>query len=332
MVRPVDSSFPFRSVVLVADVFEEGASNEPVHKRRDLEKTDGDTLEAVSAAIRALGLKVHHYTGPKRLAESAARHKQDIVLAIYGGEDSRNRMALVPAVCETFDLPFIGPDVYGRVIAQDKEISKRLAIESGLRTPPWRVARDERDLALLGELNAPVVVKPLLEGSSIGISGRNLVARPDEVLPVARELLATFRQPVIIEEFVSGREVAYARIQDGSETSWAFSEILLPDNPQYFNDHLFDAQEKQFRAPGRTVRNIDQELGDGDRAKIEAFLRAFGRFGYCRVDGRLSASGFNFLEMTPDAWLAPTGQFAMSFANRGWTYKDVIASVLLSGR
>ena len=79
-----------------------------------------------------------------------------------------------------------------------------------------------------------------------------------------------------------------------------------------------------------TVRNIDNELTESDHKDIEALLRAFGTYGYCRVDGRFADGRFSFLELTPDAWIEPSGQFAMSFTEKGWTYPDVIAAVLAS--
>lgn len=208
-----NSHFSFRDVVLIADVWEQLNSGATVHLRRDLEMTDENTLRELTSAIESLGLAVHHYPDPASLAERAQDHREYIVLSIYGGQGSRNRMALVPAVCEVFGLRFIGPDTYGRIIAQDKEISKRLAADCGLLTPAWRIVRNSIDLGYINGLTFPVVVKPLMEGSSIGISQRNICADIETVESVAFELLDAFHQPVIIEEFVPGREVAYARIE-----------------------------------------------------------------------------------------------------------------------
>jgi D-alanine-D-alanine ligase len=322
--------YSFRDVVLVADTLEQAPSIERHHVRRDMEMTDTETLRALRSAITTLGLRVHHYPGPEALAKHAGYHKDDIVLSIYGGESSRNRMALVPAVCETFGLRYIGPDVYGRIVAQDKEISKRLASDFGLQTPAWRVVRNDRQLLQASRMNLPVVVKPLLEGSSIGITQRNRATSSDEVATLVRELLLNFRQPVLIEEFVAGREVSYSRIQSSRGDAWSFSEVIIEGDPHFFENRLFDAREKQFRTPGRTIRNTDNELHRIDHECIEAFLEAFGSYGYCRVDGRLAAGRFFFLELTPDAWIGPRGQFAMSFTEKGWTYPSVIGAVLAS--
>ena len=319
-----------RNVVLVADLVAESTDRAPLHLRRDLEQTETDTLTALADAITALGLTVTHYNGPDDLALNADRHADDVVLSIYGGSGSRSRMALVPAVCETFQLKFVGPDAYGRIIAQDKEVSKRLARDVGLRTPDWRVVRTEADVGRLDGLGYPCVLKPLLEGSSIGITQENLVHAPDAAKALWRRLHACFGQPVLAERFVSGREVSYCVIADADGLLSGFSEVYVAGRPGFFNDKLFDAGEKQNRTQGCSVRNIDELLLPTDRVAMERLLAAFGTFGYCRIDGRLNDEGFHFLELTPDAWLHPLGQFAMAFTERGTSYPDVIAAILAS--
>jgi D-alanine-D-alanine ligase len=328
MVRP-GSDFSFRDVVLVADV-EEEAPRPEVDQRRDLEKTDASTLQILLKAIRALGLRVHHYGSPGELARAAHKHSDDVVLTIYGGQNSRNRMALVPAICETFGLRFVGPDVYGRIIAQDKEVSKRLAVDIGLRTPPWRVVRSEADVDRLASLQGFHVAKPLMEGSSIGITSRSLQGASSELQAVALDLIRRFNQPVIVEAFVPGREVSYVKIESPSDDLWALSEVVIAGQPEYFETRLFDVHEKLHRSPQRSVANIDGELLIEDKISLDRLLRTFGRYGYCRIDGRLKDGEFHFIEMTPDAWLAPGGQFAMAFTEKGWSYPEVIAAVLAS--
>ena len=246
-------------MVLVADVVSV-SSDQPIHLRRDLEQSDRDTVEELLKAITALGRRAVHYQSPQELAENAEMHKNDVVLSIYGGASSRNRMALVPAICESFGLKFIGPDVYGRVIAQDKEVTKRLALESGLKTPSWRVIRNLEHLSIFNRFTFPCVLKPLLEGSSIGISQANLVDNVDEAKRLAQNLLVDLRQPVLVEEFVAGRETALVAIENGAEVHWAYSEMIVAGSPEFFKYRLFDAAEKMNPTHGQTVKNIDGEL------------------------------------------------------------------------
>ena len=321
--------FDFDTVVLVADLIDE-VGDRPVHERRDLERTDAKTLAAIATAIGELGLKLRHYLEPADLARNADLHRGDVVWAIYGGEVSRNRMALVPAICESFGLRYVGPDTYGRVVAQDKEISKRIAVDHGLWTPRWRLLRSAADAPYVRGLALPVVVKPALEGSSIGLSRRNLVDNWDDATALAVELNRSLDQAILIEEFAPGREVAFSCIEPADRGLWAFSETAMAGDPSYFETRLYDADEKFNRKPERGIRLIDELLSPPDHIAIERFLAAFGRYGYCRVDGRLVDGRFCFLELTPDAWIAPAGQFANSLAQKGFDYAEVIARVLAS--
>lgn len=325
----IGSGDPHQNVVLIADVIDEHKSN-LLCSRRDLEQSDQETIDKLIAAISQLGRKVVHYRSPYELAVNASQHTNDIVLSIFGGDVSRNRMTLVPAICESFNLSFIGPDVYGRVIAQDKEVSKRLASDCGLRTPSWQVIRSAKDIDLLQKVNYPCVVKPLLEGSSIGISQENLARTPDQAIQVVTRLLSDIGPPILIEDFVSGKETALSVMEQQGKIRWAYSEVVIKGNPDFFQEYLFDAAEKMHPTPGRTVRNIDVELDQSDLIRIEHFLRSYGDFGYCRVDGRHADGKFYFLEVTPDAWIDPKGQFAMAFTEKGWSYSDVISAVLSS--
>jgi D-alanine-D-alanine ligase len=325
------SAFDFNDLVLVADLWDEDSERGRQNAdRRDLEQTDRMTLDDITGAAQSLGLRVHHYQGPAELAVHAQQHRLDLVLSIYGGSSSRSRMAITPAVCEAFGLRFVGPDAYGRIIAQDKEISKRLSLDCGLATPAWRVVRSEAEAEIASRLTPPVVVKPLLEGSSMGISDDSLQYSAEGALTHAIGLLERFGQPVIVEQFIVGREVSYTKIEDPNSDLWGLSEVTMTGDDGYFSGRLFQAEEKMVRDPRRTVRNIDLLLSAEDKSGIDRLLTAFGRYGYCRVDGRLSDGKFHFIELTPDAWLGRTGQFAMSYTEKGWSYPDVIAAVLAS--
>lgn len=319
----------FSSVVLIADVID-SKDKKKSSRRRDLEKSELITVKKVLKTIGEIGIKSKHYQSPDILAKNASIHANDLVLSIYGGEVSRNRMALVPAICETFGLKFIGPDVYGRIIAQDKEVSKRLARDAGLETPDWLLIRSNGELASIKKLSLPCVVKPLMEGSSIGISQSSLCRTSEAVYKTANSILTDLKQPVLIESFVPGRETALSVIETPSGYQWAYSEVAIPNDPNFFDDKLFDAQEKAHPTRGRTVKNIDNELDPVDLDRIITFLKSYGVFGYCRVDGRHYNGKFHFLEITPDAWIDPKGQFAMAFIDKGMTYHEVIEAVLFS--
>ena len=89
-------------------------------------------------------------------------------MTIYGGEISRNRLALVPAICESMNVKFLGADVYNRIICQDKNLCKTFAKRFNILSPNSILIYDENDISLIKSLKLPLVVKPNYEGSSIG--------------------------------------------------------------------------------------------------------------------------------------------------------------------
>lgn len=329
MVTP-GAGYPFDSVVLVADSLDESVQTTPIHLRRDLEMSDRFTLDSVNEALESLRLRVVRYSTPAELCANIGRHRSDVVLPLFGGEISRNRLALVPAICEANGVCYIGPDAYGSIICQDKEISKNLARDCGLRTPWHLVIRSPDQAERLEKAPTPFVVKPLFEGSSIGITQRNLVTNPTDGRALACELLSGLGQPVIVEGFVKGREVSYNCIERSGTNHWSFSEVYVVGDDDYFDHHLFDAEEKMLRRLPRTVRAIDDQLSEVDRKAMDHLLATLGHFGYCRIDGKHVDGQFEFIEITPDPWLAPTGAFAAGFTGNGWSYADVILAIVLS--
>lgn len=321
-----------KTVLLVADVTVEDGGATPAEDRRDLEKSSMKTVAAIMDAIGELGLPVMHLQTLEKLSTRAALHDAgDLVLSIYGGERSRNRMALVPAMCEGLSMRFVGPDAFGRLNCQDKELSKRLALQCGLLTPRYQLVRRHADLARLAPDSFPVVVKPNLEGSSIGISRRSLASNAEQMREVATELLDRFQQPVLIEEFVPGREVSYNMIEVEGGAIGHLAEIRLGADPHYFDDRLFCAEEKAAWAEVEVIP-LDDGCVASDLEALHRLATSLGHFGYCRVDGKLHDGRFHFIELTPDAWLDPRGAFPLAFTKAGWSYPEVLAKVLASER
>ena len=140
------------NVVLVADrLYTDDINTE--FDASDLEKISDEYYYGLYEELKKVcGGTVFHYQSPKDLADNAYKHKDDIVFTIYGGEKSRNRMALVPAVCESYGLKYVGADAYARIICQDKYLSKIYCERFGLRTAPSFLLEDEQDIQLMKDL------------------------------------------------------------------------------------------------------------------------------------------------------------------------------------
>lgn len=319
-------------VIFLADMIDPQQRNTVFASRRDLEKTTVETRDEVMAGLRAAGYAAVHMEHPAELTENLEWARRHIVLSTYGGEFHRSRTTWAPAICEANGIPFVGLDAYGQGICHSKMAAKALAKESGLRTPRAREYHAEQDLRHLDDWEFPVIVKPSAEGSSIGISQDSIANSPEELRQAAQALFDELSVSVMVEEFVSGREVSFAAIEGPDGTYASFNEVSVEGAPDYFATRVWDAHEKYHDELPRHVKSIDDELSDKDMPALSRFLKALGHFGYIRLDGRLKDGRIHFLEATPDAWLGEGGQLSQGFVNEGWTYAQVMAAIIETAR
>ncbi len=319
-------------VIFLADMIDPTNRNTSFANRRDLEKTTPDTRDEVLNGLRKAGYAAVHMQHPAELTQDIAKSQRHIVLSTYGGEVHRSRTTWAPAICEAHGIPYVGLDAYGQGICHSKMAGKALARESGLKTPRAREYHSAAALRHLSDWTFPVIVKPSAEGSSIGISQSSIAQNIIELRATAEALFAELDAAVMVEEFVSGREVSFAAIQAEEGVYASFNEVIVKGSPDYFETRVWDANEKYHGHLPRQVVSIDDELHADDRQALLRFLTALGPYGYIRLDGRLTGGRLHFLEATPDAWLGEGGQLSQGFVNEGWAYHQVIGTIMETAR
>ena len=123
----------FERIVLIADRYEremEGNAQD-----RLLDAPEPEYVEDILSGLKCIAQSVRIYTELSDFSENIKEHGNDLVFTIYGGCCSRNRMALVPAICEANNIRYVGADTYARIICQDKALSKILCRRHRLLTP-----------------------------------------------------------------------------------------------------------------------------------------------------------------------------------------------------
>lgn len=311
-----------RSILLVSEEVEHESSVEP-EWNIGLEMSSRGTTQDVVAGLRTFTERVAVIPGPEHLAAHCDLSPRPLVMTIYGGAGSRNRMALVPATCEALGLPYMGADAYNRVVCQDKYLSKIIAREIGLDTSPAVLVRDVADLPLINALTPRLVVKPNLEGSSIGIGAKNLVTTHEAAKKLALELLARFRQPILVEEFVPGREVCFCVSGDESGVNFLQAvEDIHTTQEGFFRDQLYSADIKQNRWNEMGHRLVTDEMTGALRDTLCRLFSCLGKVDYVRVDCRIDAGACKLIEITPDPFLARDGSFGEAFELSGLGYEN----------
>lgn len=163
------------------------------------------TVGRIRNALERCGHEVSMYPFRPELLDCLRSDRPDVVFNIAEGWQGRAREALVPAILEFLAVPYTGSDPVTLGVCLDKALTKRIAQSSGIPTAPFVEVVEASDLGSFS-LSFPVFVKPSYEGSSKGITDKCLVNDPDELRTVVEAILRRYGQPVLIEEFLPGRE------------------------------------------------------------------------------------------------------------------------------
>ena len=173
------------------------------------------TIDGIEEALRRAGHETERignaFSLMKRLL---AGSRWDLVFNIAEGLYGAGRESLVPALLDSYRIQytFSGPATLAASL--DKAFAKRIIRDSGVNTPPFFVA--SRSTGLEGmDLTYPLFAKPLLEGTGKGIDRNSMIRTRSELETVCEKLMQTFDQPVLVEEFLPGREFTVGVLGSG---------------------------------------------------------------------------------------------------------------------
>lgn len=164
------------------------------------------TVQAICAALEAGGHRATFLEGDLSLVETLPKLKPDICFNICEGHWGDSREAHVPALLEMMRIPYTGSGVLTLALTLDKPMTKRVLMFHELPTPAFQVF-ERADEPLDEDMHFPLFVKPSREGTGMGVSGQSIVHDESELRAQLAAQLARYRQPILVERFIQGREV-----------------------------------------------------------------------------------------------------------------------------
>lgn len=261
------------------------------------------TIDGIDAALTRLGFSVERIGRCQELARRLALGQRfDLVFSIAEGLKGRSREAQAPALCELFDQPYVFSDPLTMAATLDKSVAKRIVRDSGVPTAPFAVI--ESATAPLAGMMFPVFLKPIAEGTGKGCSARSRVAHKTALRAEASRMLKAFRQPVLAEAYLPGREFTVGIVGSGAQAKViAVLELLISPKAE---EGVYGFANKQDFGDHFSCRLADDAEAEKAAVRALAAHRALGCRDVSRVDMRSDANGEpQFLEVNPIPGLKP---------------------------
>lgn len=291
------------------------------------------TIDGIEDALRQLGHQTDRIGNARRLTSRlAAGDRWDLVFNICEGLHGLAREAQVPAMLDVFEIPYTFSDPLLMALCLHKGMTKTIVRDAGVPTPRFAVVQRLADLRTLN-LEYPLFAKPIAEGTGKGVDGASVIRDPDQLTSVCERLLSRFRQPVLVEEFLPGREftVAILGTADEAEPVGTMEIVLLdtaePGSYSYINKEEF----KQRVVYPRVTARDDAVVREAEAVALKAW-RSLGCRDAGRIDLRCNAKGQpQFIEVNPVAGLHPIhSDLPFICYNEEYTYVEIIDRIVRS--
>ena len=321
--------------VLVDDTEEQAASSEKSPVTRTLDKKEVE--EEVADALTKLGHEpmMHELDGTPKSLLALARMECDLVFNLtesFAGDDTADFK--IAGFLELIGKNYTGSGTHGLMMAQDKALAKKIFQFHGVHTPVFAKSFRGR-LDFSHDLHFPVIVKPAREDGSIGIEFSAVGNSIRELMERIDWLHANFDSPVLIEEYVEGREMYVGVIGNDKPEALPVVELDLSKLPDG-TPRIASAEVKWgkgTKAYRDTKSAIATDLPEEAVAVLQqtavAAYQALELRDYGRVDMRLQPNGrVAVIEVNPNPWLSSKAEFAMAARKSGRTYPQLVAEIV----
>jgi D-alanine-D-alanine ligase len=321
--------------VLVDEEAEAGSHTDKAPVTRTLDKKEVE--DEVAEALVKLGHEAtkHELDGTPKSLLGLARIECDLVFNLtesFADDDTADFK--IAGFLELIGKRYTGSGTHGLMLAQDKAIAKKIFAFHGVHTPVFAKSFRGR-LDFSHDLQFPVIVKPAREDGSIGIEFSAVVSSIRELMERMDWLHANFDSPVLIEEYIEGREMYVGVLGNDKPEALPVVELDLSKLPD--GTPRIAAAEVKWGKGTKAYRDtksaIATDLGDEAVKALQqtavAAYQALELRDYGRVDMRLAPDGrVHVIEVNPNPWLSSKAEFAMAARKAGRTYPQLVEEIV----
>jgi len=290
-----------------------------------------DTVVAIEKALETLGHTTDRVGSVRSLfGRLSAGDRWDLVFNIAEGLNGIGREAQVPAALDVYGIPYTFSDPLVMALTLHKSMTKRVVRDAGIPTADFGVVRLRSEAERI-PFPPPYFIKPVAEGTGKDVSPQSIIRRPEDLAAACEKLIVAFRQPVLVERYLPGREFTVGIVGTGDRAR-VLGTIEV---------HLLDGAEPEvysYTNKERCEELVEYQLGrphdDPPVKEAEAIALRAWQVLECRDAGRIDlrcdqAGEPHFMEVNPLAGLHPFHSDLPIICNHiGMPYEDLIREIV----
>lgn len=262
--------------------------------------------------------------------------KYDVVFNLVesvGGEAVKEMY--VAGIYELYNIPYTGCSAVTLGLCLNKHRAKLLMKGAGFNVPKWKLYLNPTKIIYDSNPSFPVIVKPAQEDASVGISEQSIVYNEKDLIDQLEFLHRTLRQPILVEEYIEGREINSAILGDKEKIALPLSEISfdtlpgdLPKIVTYEGKWIKESIYYQNTIP-ICPAPLDNELAEKIKNTALSVANLFGCRDYCRIDFRLDKNNQPYiLEVNPNPDISLDAGFARAAKAYGLSYDELLIKLI----
>ncbi len=312
------------------------------YERRMREEPDWRTEGHVVNALKALGHEVHLgaiYKNPRDVIELVERRQPDIVWNfVQTFHNTRYFESHIAGVLELCRVPYTGCGHRALMLCQDKALSKKILKHHRVQVPPFLVSRRSQPMKSLRGTIFPVMVKPLAEEGGVGISRDSFAETEEQALSRAAFLHERLKQDVIVERYVSGREIYVGLLGNDRIKVLPPRELKFTKVPEgepkfaSFKAKWDEGYRERWGIHSTFPDDLSETLQRSIATVAKRVFRALQMRGFGRIDLRLTEEGkIVVVEANPNPEIAQGEDIAEAAAKVGIPYDELIQRIVVLG-
>ena len=235
-------------------------------------------------------------------------------------------------------VPFTGCGSAGLLLSKHKGISKKILSYHRIHVPNFVIISRGQRVARPKRLKFPIIVKPLKEEASLGISQASFVETDQQFRERVTFIHEKWNGDVIAEEYIVGRELYVSLMGNMQLQVFPIREMVFrnvpADEPKFatFRAKWDEAYRKRWGVDNQFAEDLDEALVRRIEQTCKRIYRLLAIDGYARMDLRLTpANEVYFIEANPNAALAEDEDFALSAGKAGLPYPQLIERIIRQG-